>query len=211
MEAVGIDDYADYLDYLEVHPTSSPQLFDTILINVTRFFRDPAAWEYLRDRGRPASCSSAGRRRADPGLVRRLRVGRGGLHARDGAAPRRWAIEAFRERVKIYATDVDEDALAQRAPRRSTRRSSSRPSRAELLRDATSSRTNGTYAFRKDLRRRSSSAATTSSRTRRSRASTCCCRNTLMYFNAETQARILARFHFALRDDGSCSWARPRC
>ena len=28
------------------------------------------------------------------------------------------------------------------------------------------------------------------------------CRNTLMYFNAETQARILDRFHFALRDDG---------
>ena len=28
------------------------------------------------------------------------------------------------------------------------------------------------------------------------------CRNTLMYFNAETQARILARFHFALNDDG---------
>ena len=28
------------------------------------------------------------------------------------------------------------------------------------------------------------------------------CRNTLMYFNAETQARILRRFHFALRRDG---------
>ena len=28
------------------------------------------------------------------------------------------------------------------------------------------------------------------------------CRNTLMYFNAETQGRILSRFHFALRDTG---------
>jgi two-component system CheB/CheR fusion protein len=28
------------------------------------------------------------------------------------------------------------------------------------------------------------------------------CRNTLMYFNAETQARILARFHFALAEAG---------
>ena len=28
------------------------------------------------------------------------------------------------------------------------------------------------------------------------------CRNTLMYFNAETQARILGRFHFALHDGG---------
>jgi len=28
------------------------------------------------------------------------------------------------------------------------------------------------------------------------------CRNTLMYFNAETQARILERFHYALSDRG---------
>jgi two-component system CheB/CheR fusion protein len=28
------------------------------------------------------------------------------------------------------------------------------------------------------------------------------CRNTLMYFNAETQARILSRFHFALNPWG---------
>src|SRR5207245_10557451 len=28
------------------------------------------------------------------------------------------------------------------------------------------------------------------------------CRNTLMYFTAETQSRILARFHYALDDDG---------
>jgi two-component system CheB/CheR fusion protein len=28
------------------------------------------------------------------------------------------------------------------------------------------------------------------------------CRNTLMYFNAEAQSRILDRFHFALKDSG---------
>src|SRR5438093_13620914 len=28
------------------------------------------------------------------------------------------------------------------------------------------------------------------------------CRNTLMYFNAETQEQILARFHYALNADG---------
>lgn len=28
------------------------------------------------------------------------------------------------------------------------------------------------------------------------------CRNALMYFNAETQGRVLARFHFALKDNG---------
>ena len=48
MAQVGIDDYADYLDYLEVHPDEFTALFNTILINVTGFFRDPEAWEYLR-------------------------------------------------------------------------------------------------------------------------------------------------------------------
>ena len=38
------------------------------------------------------------------------------------------------------------------------------------------------------------------------------CRNTLMYFNAETQTRILAPFPFrAETSAGTCSWARRRC
>ena len=28
------------------------------------------------------------------------------------------------------------------------------------------------------------------------------CRNTLMYFNVETQAQIVDRFHFALKEEG---------
>ena len=35
------------MDFLEVHPEEFPQLFDTILINVTAFCRDQAPWEYL--------------------------------------------------------------------------------------------------------------------------------------------------------------------
>src|SRR5436309_14091845 len=40
--------YNDYLDYLEVHPEEFTHLFNTILINVSSFFRDPPAWEHLR-------------------------------------------------------------------------------------------------------------------------------------------------------------------
>src|SRR4051795_6348209 len=47
MEAVGIDDYLQYLDHLEVHPDEFAALFNTILINVTAFLRDPPAWDYL--------------------------------------------------------------------------------------------------------------------------------------------------------------------
>src|SRR6476661_4315474 len=44
---VGTGSYSDYQDYLEVNPDEFTALFDTILINVTSFFRDPEAWEYL--------------------------------------------------------------------------------------------------------------------------------------------------------------------
>ena len=50
MDAVGCDAFGDYLDYLEVHPDEFEQLFDTLLINVTEFFRDPPAWEHLARR-----------------------------------------------------------------------------------------------------------------------------------------------------------------
>src|SRR5437870_9459527 len=47
MQEVGIDSYADYLDYLQVHPDEFNRVFDCVLINVTGFFRDPQIWEYL--------------------------------------------------------------------------------------------------------------------------------------------------------------------
>src|SRR5262249_41665885 len=47
MQVVGISDFTDYVDYLEVHPEEFPNLFNTILINVTAFFRDPGAWEFV--------------------------------------------------------------------------------------------------------------------------------------------------------------------
>src|SRR5437763_5690914 len=47
MEEVGVEGYDAYLDYLELHGEEFAALFNTILINVTGFFRDPRTWEYL--------------------------------------------------------------------------------------------------------------------------------------------------------------------
>jgi len=49
MEAISVPSYEDYLDHLLVHPDEFTQLFNTILINVTGFFRDPDAWSYLSE------------------------------------------------------------------------------------------------------------------------------------------------------------------
>src|SRR5215510_16279738 len=49
MHEVGIGTYADYRDYLERHDDEFVSLFNTILINVTAFFRDEPFWDYLRE------------------------------------------------------------------------------------------------------------------------------------------------------------------
>jgi two-component system CheB/CheR fusion protein len=47
MQTVSISSFSDYLDYLEVHPEEVTHLFNTVLINVTSFFRDKDAWDHL--------------------------------------------------------------------------------------------------------------------------------------------------------------------
>src|SRR3954466_2441839 len=48
MDAIGCESFSDYLDYLEVNPGEYEELFETLLINVTEFFRDLPSWEHLR-------------------------------------------------------------------------------------------------------------------------------------------------------------------
>src|SRR3954468_21145174 len=48
MAQVQAADYGEYLDLLQANAEEFTALFNTILINVTAFFRDPDAWDYLR-------------------------------------------------------------------------------------------------------------------------------------------------------------------
>ena len=109
MLAVSIDRFADYTDYLEVHPEEFAQLFDAILINVTGFFRDESSWDCLRDDVLPVLLAS--RPETEP-----IRVWSAGCASGEEAYSMAILLaeamghEQFRERVKIYATDVDEHA-----------------------------------------------------------------------------------------------------
>ena len=75
--------YAEYRDLLETDPAEYALLFDTILINVTSFFRDPLAWEYVREEIAAAHPHATHRQRLDPDLEHRLLDRRGGVHRRD--------------------------------------------------------------------------------------------------------------------------------
>src|SRR5690242_11578079 len=48
MEEVGAGGFSAYHAMLEANPQEFGSLLNTVLINVTAFFRDPEAWEVLR-------------------------------------------------------------------------------------------------------------------------------------------------------------------
>jgi two-component system, chemotaxis family, CheB/CheR fusion protein len=199
MQDVGITGYDEYRDHLEVHPEEFTALFNTILINVTSFFRDGEAWSHLREVIVPGLLRSNTRER-----IRIWSAGcAGGQEAYSLAICLAEALgpEEFRRRVKIYATDVDEDALTDARQALYTER--------ELLgvpaelRDHYFEPAGDRWIFTKDLRRsvifgRNDLIVNAPI----SHIDLLVCRNTLMYFNAETQATILRRLHFALEPAG---------
>src|SRR5581483_7113491 len=112
--------------------------------------------------------------------------------------------DRFRSHVKIYGTDADEEALAESRHARYPRRRLQEAFDSEQLeRYFDSDDSNSNMVFRSDLRRsvifgRHDLVQDPPI----SRIDLLVCRNTLMYFNTETQHRILANFHFALSDTG---------
>src|SRR6478672_4137617 len=48
MDQAGKQTFDEYLDTLQTSANEFDALFNTILINVTSFFRDPEAWDYVR-------------------------------------------------------------------------------------------------------------------------------------------------------------------
>ena len=200
MQSVAASRYPDYVDYLEVHPEEFEHLFNTILINVTHFFRDEPAWRMLADEIIPGIIGA----KKPSDLIRVWSAGcASGEEAYSLAILFAEAMgpETFRERVKIYATDLDEDAL-NRARHAIYSEHDVEPI-PKPLRDKYFDLLDGAYAFRKDLRRTLIFGRHDLIQDAPiSRVDLLVCRNTLMYFNAETQARILARFHFALNETG---------
>ncbi len=193
---LGFETFAAYHDYLQVHPEEFAILFDKILINVTDFFRDRTAWDYLAENVvKPLVARGSSIRIWSTGTA-------SGEEAYSVAMVfcEQMGAESFLRRVKIYATDVDEQALT---------KARSGYSAAELesvepeLRARYFEPQGGRFVFRASLRRALIFGRHDLMQDAPiSRLDLLICRNTLMYFTAEAQGRILARFHYALNDDG---------
>jgi two-component system CheB/CheR fusion protein len=202
MQAVSMTDFEDYRDYLEVHPDEFIHLFNTILINVTGFFRDEGTWDVLARQLLP---DLLGRKAASD----EIRVWSAGCASGEEAytaaivLAEALGVEAFQARVKIYATDVDEDALRQARQGSYSAKDLEPVVPAHRDKYFEAANANARYVFRPDLRRAIIFGNHNLHRDAPiSRLDLLICRNTLMYFNAEAQTRILTRFHFALNDPG---------
>ncbi|HEX6417043.1 MAG TPA: CheR family methyltransferase, partial [Acidimicrobiales bacterium] len=200
MESVGIDDFPTYRDHLEADADEFARLFDTILINVTSFFRDAECWELLQSEVVPDIVG----RLAEDDPIRVWCPGcSSGQEAYSLAIVFNEVLgdEAFRDRVKIYATDVDEDAL--RTARHGSYAAKDVEAVPEELRARYFDRSGARYEFRLDLRRQIIFGRHDVTRDAPiSHLHLLSCRNTMMYFNANTQAEVIDRFGFALADGG---------
>jgi two-component system, chemotaxis family, CheB/CheR fusion protein len=199
MEAVDLETFSDYQAYLEANGDEFAHLFDTILINVTGFFRDAPTWEYLAQEVVPQLASAD-----TDGAIRIWSTGcASGEEAYSIAILLAEALgdDAFRHRVKVYATDVDEEALTYaRHAAYSSRQLEGLP---EELRERYFEPADGHHVFRSDLRRSVIFGRHDLVRDPPiSRVDLLLARNTLMYFNPQLQAKILGDFHFALDGDG---------
>ena len=200
MEAVGADSFAAYRSILEAQPSEFEDLLNTVLINVTSFFRDEEAWNVLAEQVVPALIANA----QDGRAIRVWSVG-----CASGEEPYSIAMllaeqmgaSEFRRRVKIYATDLDEDALkVARLAAYVPRQVESVP--APLL-EKYFERTNNHFVFERELRKcvifgRHNVVHDAPI----SRIDLLTCRNLLIYLESETQATVLPRLHYALNRDG---------
>jgi two-component system, chemotaxis family, CheB/CheR fusion protein len=200
MDAVGARSFEEYQENLNGDGAEFAHLFNTILINVTGFFRDGEVWDFLSREVIPLLLQN----RSGPGTIRVWSAGCAtGEEAYTTAILLAEALgeEDFRQRVKIYATDVDEVALAQ------ARLAIYGPTQLEglspELRERYFQPHDGGFLFRHDIRR-----AVIFGRNDLlqdppiSRVDLLISRNTLMYFEPAAQHRILANYAFALQRNG---------
>ncbi len=199
MGQLSLADYDAYLEYIRAHADETNQLLNTILINVTEFFRDPAAWDVIREDILPY-------------LLKRLRTGdsfrawvAGCSTGEEVYSLAILVAEYFGPRItefdiKIYATDVDDSALnvARRGEFPPERLRRVRPEwRNKYFSNAKLPRV--TREIRRMLIFGRSDLAQDAPI---SHVQMIVCRNVLIYFDSITQTNILSRLHYALDPGG---------
>jgi two-component system CheB/CheR fusion protein len=198
-----LTDIADYIRYLRKNPQESQLLFKELLIGVTSFFRNPAAWEQLRDEAIPELLSAY----PEGGTLRAWSVGCStGEEAFSLAIAFKEALENLRPTrhfaLQIFATDLDKDAIDKA-------RAGLYPD--NIRADVSEERLqkffvkfeHGGFCVRKEIRETVIFAPQNLvMHPPFTKLDIVICRNLLIYLDAELQRKLMPLFHFSLNAGG---------
>jgi two-component system, chemotaxis family, CheB/CheR fusion protein len=198
-----IADLESYVRFLQTNPQEQVLLFNEFLIGVTSFFRDPPAWEALRDQVMPALLAD----RPEGGSLRAWVPGCStGEEAYSLAIVFREALEKVRPKVssslQIFATDLDPHAIAKARQGVYPANIASDVSRARLRRFFVKEHEDA-YRVGKEIR---DSVVLAQQNVIRdppfTRMDLVVCRNLLIYLEPDLQRRLIPLFHYSLRPGG---------
>jgi len=202
MQVLRIDTLGHYLARLEHDRTEVVMLFSDLLIGVTSFFRDPETFDVLKRTiipkifaGKPQDSSvrvwvagcATGEEAYSLAILLREHADRIGVGA---------------PRIQVFATDIDEPAIAAARAGRypSTLVQGLAPDR--LARFFTTGM-DGSYMVSKEIRELCTFSAHSLTRDPPfSRIDMVSCRNLLIYLDADLQMNVIPAFHYALVPDG---------
>jgi two-component system CheB/CheR fusion protein len=191
----------EYSKYLEEHPEEYKQLIGTFLIKVTEFFRDPDLFDHLREEVLPGLIEEARQEE------NQLRIWSAGCATGEEAYSLAILVSEVLGReagffdVRIFATDIDEDAI------KFARRGVYPPSTLNGLPEEQIGRyfveEGGSYQVKKQVRGMIVFGEhDLAQRSPFPNIDLLVSRNVLIYFSDELQRRALQLFAYSLRDGG---------
>lgn len=200
MQKVRVEHYQGYLDYLQQHPDEVRHLLSTIYINFTYFLRDRPAWAYLADQVIPQILSN----KASNEPIQVWSAGCASGEETYSLAMlliEALGVEQFQQRVQIYGTDVDPDAILQaRQGRYSAHAVESIP---PALQARYFESRNNFYDWRQEFRHSINfQLHNLLQDPPLPHIDLLVCRNLLMYFTTEAQLQVLASFYLSLQNNG---------
>lgn len=197
-----IDKIATYIRYLQDNPQELEILFKELLIGVTNFFRDPAAWEQLKTKAVPVLLSNwqAGKtlRAWTPGCST-------GEEAYSLAIVFKEALEQANYRgkfsIQIFATDLDREAI-EKARQGYFPVNITADVSAERLKRHFIKEDNG-YRINKEIREMVTFAPQNIIMDPPfTKLDVLTCRNLLIYLVPEIQKKLIPLFHYTLNPGG---------
>lgn len=199
MQVHGIAEIGDYVATLRERSGEVEALLRDLLISVTNFFRDPDAFAALE-----AHLPQLFRNKT---LGEHVRVWVAGCATGEEAYSVAMLLREYANRldrppeIQIFATDIDEDAIALAREGRYSEHITADVSPERLL--MFFKREQGFYRVKKDIRDMVLFAVHNLLRDPPfSKLDLVTCRNLLIYLDRDVQQRLLKLFHFVLRPDG---------